>query len=232
VSTDPRQTIANSPMSWLQIAAVAITVALNGLDGFDVQAVSFASPGFSSEWHMNDKQSGYILAMELIGMAVGSIFLGGVADLIGRRKTILGCLVVMAGGMFMASTVTSPTQLALWRLITGLGIGGMLAAINAVAAEFSNKKRKNLSIALMAIGYPVGAVLGGLVASELLKAHNWRSVFEFGAIATAAMIPVVYFFVPESVHWLARKQPRDALARINKVLQRLGHATFLHPTYC
>ena len=78
--------------------------------------------------------------MELLGMAFGSIFLGGVADKIGRRKTILGCLTMMAIGMFMAARANGIYDLSAWRVLTGLGIGGMLASINAVAAEFSNLK--------------------------------------------------------------------------------------------
>ena len=210
-------------MSTLQIIAVAITIGLNGLDGFDVLAISFASPGIASEWGINPAQLGFVLSMELIGMGLGSIVLGGVADSIGRKPTVLGCLVVMAAGMLAATTATSLVTLSIWRIVTGLGIGGMLAAINAVAAEFSNNKRKHLSVSLMSIGYPLGAVFGGLVAAQLLKANDWRTVFYFGAAVTACLIPVVWFMVPESVHWLARKQPAGALEKLNKAIVRMGH---------
>ena len=212
-------------MSRLQLIAVAITIGLNALDGFDVLSISFASPGIATEWGIDRAALGIVLSMELIGMALGSIFLGGVADKIGRRRTILGCLVVMAVGMWMASTVKGLIDLSIWRVITGLGIGGMLAAINAVAAEFSNAKRRHLCVSIMAIGYPIGAVLGGLVVARLLKVNDWRIVFHFGAIITAAFIPLVYSFIPESVHWLTRKQPNGALETINRTLKRMGHAT-------
>jgi MFS family permease len=125
--------------------------------------------------------------------------------------------------MFMATTVRGIVDLSIWRVVTGLGIGGMLAAINAVAAEFSNSRRRNLSVSLMAIGYPVGAVLGGLIAQQLLKDNDWRTVFYFGAGVTAVFIPLVYFLVPESVHWLSQKQPPGALDKINHILKRMGH---------
>ncbi|HEX7080793.1 MAG TPA: MFS transporter [Gammaproteobacteria bacterium] len=211
-------------MSVMQIVAVAITIGLNALDGFDVMSISFASPGIAEEWGMDRAELGIVLSMELIGMAFGSILLGGVADALGRRRTVLGCLLVMAVGMFMVTTVEGLVSLSIWRIITGLGIGGMLAAINAVAAEFSNKKRKHLNVSLMAIGYPIGAVVGGLFVVPLLANYNWRSVFYFGTTLTAIFIPLVYFFVPESVHWLARKQPAGALERINGTLARMGHA--------
>lgn len=224
MNTDPRDTISNSPMSWPQIIAVAITVGLNALDGFDVLSISFASPGIMAEWGIDRAALGIVLSMELIGMALGSIFLGGVADKIGRRPTVLGCLVLMTVGMFMVTTVKGLVDLSVWRIITGVGIGGMLAAINAVAAEFSSRKRRDLCVPIMAIGYPIGAVIGGTIVARLLVGHDWRSVFYFGAGITAAFIPLVYWLVPESVHWLTRKQPAGALDRINRILERFGRA--------
>ena len=223
MNSDPRDVIAQSPMSRLQIIVVGLTIALNALDGFDVLSISFASPGIAAEWGIDRAALGIVLSMELIGMAIGSMVLGGVADKIGRRPTILGCLVVMSGGMLMATTVTGLVDLSIWRVITGLGIGGMLAAINAVSAEFASTKRRHLSVSLMSIGYPVGAVLGGLVAARLLQGNDWRSVFYLGAGVTAALIPITYFVMPESVHWLARKQPAGALEKINHAMTRMGH---------
>jgi benzoate transport len=223
MNTDPRDVLAQSKMSRLQIAVVGVTIALNALDGFDILSISFASPGIATEWGIDRAALGIVLSMELIGMAIGSIVLGGVADKIGRRPTILGCLTVMALGMLMATTVTGLVDLSIWRIITGLGIGGMLAAINAVAAEFSSTQRRHLSVSLMSIGYPVGAVLGGIVAARLLQGNDWRSVFYFGAAVTATLIPITYFLMPESVHWLARKQPTGALEKINRAMARMGH---------
>ena len=223
-NTDPRATLLAAPMSTLQIVAVAITIGLNALDGFDVLSISFASPGIAAEWHVTLKNLGFILSMELFGMAIGSIALGALADKIGRRPTVLGCLVVMTVGMFMVTTAKGPAELSAWRVLTGFGIGGVLASINAVAAEFCNARRKNLGVAIMAIGYPIGGVLGGQVVQGLLKTGNWRSVFYFGAAATVAFIPLVLLWVPESVHWLAQNQPANALDKINRALKRMGHA--------
>ncbi len=223
-NNDPRSLLATSPMSGLQIMVCTITVFLNALDGFDLLAISFATPGIMKEFQIPpDVGLGLVLSMDLWGMAVGSFLLGGVADYFGRRRAILSFLVVMAVGMYFCSHAESREELALWRFFTGLGIGGMLAAINATAAEFSNDGSRRFWVALMTIGYPLGNILAALVLSPLLKTHSWRVVFELGAGATAAMIPVVWFCVPESVSWLCRKQPANALARINAGLRRMGH---------
>ena len=222
--TDPRETLAASRMSAIQIAVVAITIGLNALDGFDVLAISFASPGIAHEWGIDRAALGFVLSMELIGMAVGSIVLGGVADRLGRRRTLLGCLIVMALGMLMATRVKGVYDLSVWRVFTGIGIGGMLAATNAVVAEFSNDYRRSLNVSLMAIGYPIGAVVGGSIAALLLRQGDWRMVFEFGAAATAAFIPLVLWLVPESVAWLCQRQPEGALSDVNRSLARMGQS--------
>jgi MFS family permease len=222
---DPRSLLATAPMSGVQILVCTITVFLNALDGFDLLAISFATPGIMKEFNIPPNVGlGLVLSMDLWGMAVGSFLLGGVADYIGRRRAILTFLVIMSIGMYFCSHSDSREVLAGWRFLTGLGIGGMLAAINAAAAEFSNDRSRKFWVALMTIGYPMGNILAALILSPLLKTHSWRVVFELGAGATAAMIPVVWFLMPESVSWLCRKQPANALARINSALRRMGHA--------
>src|SRR3977135_1095258 len=115
---DPREIIAKSPMSGIQIAVVAITIGLNALDGFDVLAISFASPGIAREWGIDRAALGFVLSMELIGMGLGSILLGGGAYRVGRRRPLLGCLVVMTTGMIMATRAKGVYDLSVWRVFT------------------------------------------------------------------------------------------------------------------
>ena len=223
MARDPREILAESPMSGFQVVAVGVCIFLNALDGFDVLAISFASPGIAGDWAISRAELGVVLSMELIGMAIGSIALGGLADRFGRRPTIIACLTVMAIGMYLASLVTSVNQLLAVRFITGLGIGGMLAAISAMTSEFSNKKNKNLAVMWMAAGYPAGAVLGGAVASQLLVHYDWRAVFVFGAAATVVALVLAILVLPESIAYLMEKRPANVLEKVNRTLQRMGH---------
>lgn len=221
MANDPRALIDHTTMTVRQWIAVVLMIALNALDGFDVLSIAFAAPGIAKEWGIGRDALGVVLAMELVGMGFGSILLGGAADRFGRRVTILGCLTVMSVGMYMATTSDNLTELGAWRFITGLGIGGMLAAINAVTAELSSLKGRSIAMSLMVIGYPIGATVGGIIAGMLLKSGDWRLVFEFGAIATVAFIPLVWFLVPETPDYYLTRRPADALARINKSLATL-----------
>ena len=221
---DPRDTLASSPMRPLQIAIVAVCIALNGLDGFDVLAISFASPGIATEWGIDKAQLGIVLSMELLGMAAGSIVIGNVADRIGRRGTILACLAIMMTGMFAATATHSPVELSAARLFTGLGIGGMLSSTSALVSEFSNQRRHNLNVSLNIAGYSMGAIVGGVVVTRLLAGgSDWRAIFEFGAIVTAVLLPVAFFTIQESVDYLVTRRPANALEAVNRVLAKLRH---------
>ena len=225
MNDDPRAILVRSPMGRLQVVAVTLCVLLNALDGFDVLAISFASPGIAAEWGIDRAALGIVLAMELIGMAFGSVLLGNLADRIGRRPTILGCLILMAAGMGLAALANDVVTLSIIRLATGFGIGGMLACTNAMVAEFSNARHRNLSVTLMAAGYPFGAIVGGSIASMLLATGGWRDVFTFGAIVTAAFLPITWFLLPESVGFLVQKRGPGALEQTNATLKRMGHGT-------
>ena len=200
MNTDPRAILATSRMTHAQILVVLVTVGLIAVDGFDVLSISFASPVIALEWGIDRAALGFVLSMELIGMAIGSILLGGVADWLGRRRTLLSCLLVVTVGMALVTTTTNVYQLCAWRVLTGLGIGGM-----------------------MAVGYPIGGIIGGIVAALLLAHSSWRAVFGFGAAITAVFIPIIFWKVPESVAWLCERQPARALDRVNRSLLKLGH---------
>ena len=221
---DPREIVDKAAMSRFQWTAVFLMIGLNALDGFDVLSISYASPGIAAAWGIDRAALGIVLSMELVGMAFGALFLGNVADAIGRRKTIIGCLVVMSGGMFAAATATDITTLCIYRLVTGLGIGGMLASINAAVAEAANAKRRALCVVLMSAGLPIGSVIGGLISGELLKVYDWPAVFILGGVATAAFLPLVLWLAPESIAFEMHKRSPGALERINKTLNKMGHA--------
>ena len=191
MTDDPRELIDRSPMTKWQISAITLCILLVSLDGFDVLSISFAAPGIAREWGIDRAALGIVLSMELIGMGVGAFILGNLADRIGRRPTILLSLVMMSVGMYLASVAPSVMTLSGIRLFTGLGIGGILASVNAMAAEFSNARCRSLSVSLMAAGYPLGVILGGSIASLLLTSFDWRAVFVFGAMVTLICLPLV-----------------------------------------
>lgn len=220
--TNPISVIDDNPMGMRQWIVVVLMILLNALDGFDVLSSAFAAPGITKEWGIPRSELGVMLSAELIGMGFGSIILGGAADKFGRKSAMLVCLVIMAIGMWLAHDAAGVWELTIWRFMTGLGIGGMLAATNAVVAETTSKSSRSIAMALYVIGYPIGGVIGGFAAQGwLLVEYDWRAVFLFGAIVTAIMIPLVMLLVPETPAFYAARRPAGALEKINKSLRAL-----------
>lgn len=209
-------------MSATQIIAVTICLLINMIDGFDVLVIAFTAPEIATDWNTSMQALGVLFSSGLAGMALGSLFIAPLADRFGRRPLILSCLALISISMLIASMTTSVEQLAVARVFTGLGIGGMLAALTTIVAEYSSNKRRAFAIAILMTGYPIGASLGGVAAVFITLEYGWRAVFVFGAILPALMIPLCLWMLPESIGFLLEKRPKNALTRINKLLSKMG----------
>jgi benzoate transport len=208
-------------MSRFQVAIVALCICIAGLDGFDVLVVAFTAPEIAKEWALNSAALGGLFSAGLAGMGFGALLIAPLGDKLGRRPTVLLCLVILVLGMFGASFARTLGELAALRFFTGLGIGGVLANINIVVAEYSSARRRDLCVALMSVGYPIGATLGGVAAVYLIHVWGWRSVYVFGGLVGLVLIPVTLLQLPESLAFLLARRPSDALDKVNRVLARM-----------
>ena len=209
-------------MSGFQVFAVALCTLLNMLDGFDVLVMAFTASEVAREWSLSGAQLGVLLSAGLFGMAGGSLFLAPLADRFGRRMLIVCCLTLITIGMLLSAAAAAPMQLAALRVLTGLGIGGMLASLNVITSEYSSGKWRSAAISLQVTGYPVGATIGGIIAGWLMATYGWRSVFAFGGIVSAVMIPVILWALPESMDYLLAKRPANALSKLNTLFRKMG----------
>ncbi|STZ76693.1 MFS transporter [Bergeriella denitrificans] len=219
---DLRQKIAESPMSGYQWLVVALAVLLNMLDGFDVLAVAFTAKSIQAELGLDGAHIGTLMSAGLLGMTLGSVFLAPLADRFGRRPLLIFSTALSALGMLMTYFAHSVESIALWRVVTGLGVGGILPCTNVIVSEYSNKKWRGLAIAIYASGFGIGAMLGGMSAVVLQDSYGWRSVFLIGAVLTLAAVAVLMALLPESVEYLLNKRPADARARLDKITAKMG----------
>lgn len=128
----------------------------------------------------------------------------------------------MAASMLLSAFTTTPIALIACRLLTGVGAGGMLPCISALASEFSNDRRREFAIGMLALGYAVGGVSGGLLASWLLSIFDWQLVFFAGAIFALVLFPLVLARLPESLDSLIARRGIAALDAINDQLRRFN----------
>ncbi|NYH51577.1 benzoate transport [Nocardiopsis arvandica] len=217
-----RERIDASAMTRFQWGTVLICITLNVLDGFDVLVMAFTANAVSGDWDLSGAQLGFLLSAGLFGMAAGAILLAPLGDVVGRRNLTLLSLVVAASGMLLSSAAQDAAQLGLLRVLTGLGVGAMLASANVISSESANRRWRGLAVSLNSTGYAVGATAGGLLAVLLVGQWGWRSVFLVGGLATAALVPVVLVRMPESLDHLLSRRPRNTLGRLNALLERFG----------
>ncbi len=220
--------LSERPMHPVQIGTVAMCLLINLIDGFDVLAMAFAASSIGAEWQLSPTELGLLFSSGLAGMTISSLFLAPVADYSGRRTAILIFLVVISFAMAASALAGSVAELAIWRFVTGVGVGGLLPAINTMVAEFASRRRQELSVSIMQAGFPLGASVGGIVAWFLIEAHGWRSVFWVGAGLSSAMIAIVWWKLPESLEFLLTRKRPDALMKINVLLARLALPSIAH----
>lgn len=217
-----RELIDTRKMTTTQWLIVALCVVLNGLDGYDVAAMSFTAKRVQDEFALSGSALGVVISATLIGMALGSLGMGYLADRIGRRPTMLLAVAMSTAGMYLAAVAQSSLVLGICRVLTGIGVGGILACVTVITSEYSNRRWRGLAIGLYTAGYGVGATIGGLVAVALQTNYGWRSVFLVGAILSTIGLALLFFVMPESVDFLTNKRPNNMLDRLQVIARRLN----------
>ena len=220
-----RDAINQGQMSPLQIRTVLLCALLNVMDGYDIMAMVFTASAISTAWSLSGTQLGLLLSAGMVGMAFGSVLITPLADRLGRKAIVQLSLAVITAGMAYSALTQSFQEMAVARLVTGLGVGGLVPGLSMIVAEFSSDKWRGGAVSFMGVGYTFGAVLGGLAAGELLSSYGWHSVFAVGAMATFALMLAVWLWLPESVDFLLQKQPRNALPKLNRILSAIGAPT-------
>jgi MFS transporter, AAHS family, 4-hydroxybenzoate transporter len=223
LQTKLKNLIDNSPMSLYQIIIVAICFVLNMNDGIDVLVVSFTGSEIVKELGLSDTALGGIFSAGVAGMTLGCLFLAPLGDTMGRRKIFIFALIFITAGMFGVYLSHSYNLILASRFITGLGIGGILPTMATTASEFSNNKTRDFNVGLIQGGWPLGAILTGFFCAWAVPQFGWRFAFLVAGCVSFVMLIAVIIFMPDSLAFLAKKQPINAHADINNLLNKMGH---------
>ena len=209
-------------MSQVQYFSIAICFLMSILDGMDVLVVSYCAPMIAEDLSLGPKTLGFVFSAGLIGMAVGAIFLAPFADRFGRKKLILISAFIMGLSVLLTAFSETVLQLITMRLISGLGIGCMLATTATLTSENVLNNSKDFWVSLVISGYPVGAVVSGYISATIIPSYGWESMFVLAGLTTILTIPLIYFFLSESPHFYLKKQPHDALKKANRILIKMN----------
>ncbi|MFM5923427.1 MAG: MFS transporter [Novosphingobium sp.] len=198
ISTD---TAGPAPVGWTRrtIAVVALCFAINMADGVDVTILSFIAPRIQADWSIPSDVMGRLFSAGLLGMALGGMFIAPLADRFGRRKVILVALALMSAGMVASGWVQTVTQFYALRVLVGMGIGTVLAAMAALAAESAPERHRNLAVGLVQAGYPFAAIFTGLLVARLLPVHGWHVLLLGAGVITILLFPLAWLLLSDRI---------------------------------
>lgn len=182
-------------------------------DGYDLAVAGIALPSIMKAMGVTAQNAGFMVSSALFGMMFGAIFLGSVADRIGRRYAIAICLALFSVFTAAAGLTHDPYLFSAMRFLAGLGIGGVMPNVVAQMTEYSPRRIRATMVTLMFSGYAVGGMLAALLGKGLIESYGWSSVF-LAAGVPVALIPFILKSLPESMPFLIRQRRFDELKRI------------------
>ncbi|MCP2256949.1 MFS transporter, AAHS family, benzoate transport protein [Streptoalloteichus tenebrarius] len=201
------------------LSAVAVCGLAMIFDGYDLVVYGATLPTLSRQWSLSPEQAGAIGSYVLVGMLLGAVVVGTVSDLVGRRRTVLLSVVWFSAAMLLCAVAPDPTTFGLLRFLAGLGLGGMMPTVSALAVEYAPPRHRNLTYATVFSGYAVGGMASAGLAL-VLPQDAWRLMYALGALALL-LVPVALRWLPESIDYLVA---RGRLAEAVRVADRFGLA--------
>ncbi|MET4135164.1 aromatic acid/H+ symport family MFS transporter [Pseudarthrobacter sp. PvP090] len=218
-------------------SAVAVFVCwlLVVFDGYDLIVYGTVQSSLISEtgWGLAKATAGTIGSMAFVGMMIGAIFAGRMADSWGRRRTILGCAVVFSIFTVLCAFAPNAAAFGALRLLAGIGLGGLVPSANALVAELVPTKWRSTIATLMMSGVPIGGSIAALVGIQLIPAFGWESMFLVAGLALVVVVPLGLKYLPETLAPVsaADKAARKAAGKASTIKEPSGFSSLLRAPY-
>ncbi len=172
-------------------------------DGFDLQLVAFAAPDIAADWGIEPGALRYAIVANLVGMMIGAMFLGNMGDRFGRKRVIVVGTILYACTALLCLLAKNPAELGMIRFFTGLGLGGVLPNVIALAAEISPTAKRAYLTSIPMIGMSLGSGMPATVAAYLVPLFGWQALFVAGCVVPMIVAALILWKLPESLLFLA-----------------------------
>ena len=188
----------DQPIRAFQVLVAVLCGLIAFLDGFDAQAMGYVAPALTADLHIARPLLGSVISSGLVGMAVGAFVFGPFADRFGRKPILVASALTFGVGSILTSYATTVQALSLWRVLTGLGLGGALPNAIALTSEYVPERVRSTAVTGMMCGFSLGAAFGGVIAAALIPQYGWRSVFVVGGAFPLVIAAAAALWLPES----------------------------------
>jgi MFS transporter, AAHS family, 4-hydroxybenzoate transporter len=189
------------------------------LDGFDNSAIGYVAPTLAKALDVSMPSFGPVFGAGLFGLMLGALGSGPLADRFGRKLVVLISTLIFSIFALATALAHSIDQLYVLRFLTGVGVGGLMPNSIALTAEYAPRRIRATVIAVMFLGFPLGAGAGGFIGAQLIPAFGWQSLFILGGLLPLILLPIAIFALPESIRFLVARggQPTRIAALLNRL---------------
>jgi MFS transporter, AAHS family, 4-hydroxybenzoate transporter len=224
-SLNVQQFVDNLPMARTQWLIVGLCFLVLMTDGLHTAAMAFVAPALTRELSISRLALGPVLAAALVGLAIGALAAGPLADRFGRKRVLVASVLICSVGSLCTASASGIMSLLVFRFITGTGIGAAMPNCTTLAAEFLPVRSRALLLNLMFCGFPLGASAGGFLAAWLIPHFGWRSLFLIGGAAPLILTGLLTR-LPESISFMVVRQYPVQQIRIalNRIAGHDAHA--------
>jgi MFS transporter, AAHS family, 4-hydroxybenzoate transporter len=220
--------IDRQKVSPLQIAIACVCGAAVMLDGFDAQIIGFVAPTLIEEFKIAPAALATTFSAGLFGILAGCLVLAPLADWVGRRWIIIVSVAIFAVATLLTARIETLQELTILRFITGIGLGACMPNALALTSEYAPARLRGTLTAWMFTGFSLGALIGGLLAAQLIPYVGWRPLFVAGGVLPLVLVIIMIVFLPESVRHLTAKGAPSK--RIAAILNRIHPDPSVTPT--
>lgn len=195
-------------------------------DAMDTGLISFVLPVLAKEWALTTGEMGLIGSVGLIGMAIGAVIAGTIADKIGRKAVFSITLLLYSIATGLCALAWNLESLLVFRFFVGFGLGGELPVAATLVSEYAPTRVRGRFIVLLESFWGVGWIIAASIAYWFIPLYGWHWAFIIGAVP-ALYVFVIRFAMPESVRYLiASGRLREAEEIVEKLEYDLKAAPF------
>ncbi|HEY5853755.1 MAG TPA: aromatic acid/H+ symport family MFS transporter [Aldersonia sp.] len=185
-------------------------------EGYDMVAYGATLPAMMADpqWGLTPARAGVIGSYALVGMLVGSVLVGAIADRIGRRRLMIAATAWFSAWMGVCAAAPDATVFGLGRFMVGVGVGALIPLAAAMAVEFAPRGKSHSYSAIVWAGYPGGGVLASLLGLVVVDAFGPRAMYWIGLIPLVVFVPIMLRYLPESPSFLLARGDASAAYRV------------------
>lgn len=170
-------------------------------DSMDTGLISFVLPMLSKEWGLTPEQAGWIGSVGLIGMALGAVLAGTIADRLGRKRVFAATVILYSLSTGMCALAWNYESLLFFRFLVGFGLGGELPVAATLMSEYAPAQLRGRFIVLLESFWGLGWLVAACISYLIIPTFGWKIAFVIGTLP-ALYVFLIRMHMPESIRYL------------------------------